>query len=227
MRHSSVLNLCLVLAGTVWLTGCTSVNVNEMRLSETDLDPTRETVVVLGRHHSAEFETEPELVACIGDRLEAGIRGLDVLPAPEFRDRLYPWFEPRTAPLQLDKFGSILQEPLVRDAISGMGVRYIVWITGATEQVNESGSLACTFGPGGGGCFGFGTWENESQYEATIWDFNSLSEAGRISTDARGTSYLPAVIIPIPLIARVQSNACEGMGDQIMDFFTPSATAAS
>jgi hypothetical protein len=205
------------------LIGCTTVNVNEMRLTETDIDPSTEKIVVLGRHHSPEFETEPALVACIGDRLERGIDGLDVLPAPQFRDVMYPWFEPRTAPLQLEKFGTMLEEPRVRDTLTDMGVRYIVWITGATEQINEAGSLACTFGPGGGGCFGFGTWENESTYEATIWDFNNLAESGRISTDARGTSYLPAIIIPIPIIARVQSNACEGMGEQLMAFLSPVA----
>lgn len=206
------------------LFGCTTVSVNEMRLAETDIDPSSEKIVVLGRHHSPEFETEPALVDCIGNRLERGIRGLDVLPAAQFRDAMYPWFEPRTAPLQLEKFSNMLEEPLVRETLDNMGVRYIVWVTGATEQVNEAGSLACTFGPGGGGCFGFGTWENESAYEATVWDFRNLTESGRISTDARGTSYLPALIIPIPIIARVQSNACEGMGEQLMAFLSPVAS---
>lgn len=206
------------------LVGCTTVSVNEMRLTDTEIDPSTDKIVVLGRHHSPEFETEPALVACIGNRIERGIRGLEVLPAPEFRDAMYPWFEPRTAPLQIEKFGAMLEEPQLRDTLTSMGVRYIVWITGATEQINEAGSLACTFGPGGGGCFGFGTWENESAYEASIWDFNNLTESGRISTDAHGTSYLPAVIIPIPFIARVQSNACEGMGDQLMAFLSPSTS---
>ena len=213
----------LIMSLLLTVAGCTSVTVNEMRLKETNIDPSVERIVVLGRHHSPEFETEPALVECIGDRLERGISGLEVLQPSDFRDLMYPWFEPRTAPLQLEKFAAILEEPRVRDSITDMNIRYIIWITGGTE----AGSLACTFGPGGGGCFGFGTWENESDYEATIWDFADLTEAGRISTDARGTSYLPAVVIPIPLIARVQSNACEGMGDQIRGFLTPSTVADS
>ncbi len=214
-------NRLLIMLLALYLTGCTTVDVNEMRLAETDIDPNNETVVVLGRHHSPEFETEPDLVECIGQRLESGISGLNVLPAPEFTDTVYPWFEPRTAPLQLDRLATILEQPLVQERLTSLKIRYIIWITGATEQINQGGSLTCAVGPGGGGCFGFGTWEDESAYEATIWDFAQLSEAGRISTDARGTSYIPAIIVPIPIMARVQSNACDGMGEQILSFFEP------
>ena len=48
---------------------------------------------------------------------------------------------------------------------------------------------------------------------------DSFREVGRVSTEAVGTSYLPAFVIPIPLLAFVESDACEGMGNQLVKFF--------
>lgn len=211
----------LVLIGAV-LSGCTSVTVDQVRLDATEINPAVDTVVVLGRHHSSEYETEPSLVSCVGRKLRSNIGGgLNVIGETEFQDALYPWFEPRTAPLNLEKFIQILDQPYVDDALRERNVKYMIWIEGGTEQTNSIGSLSCTIVPGGAGCFGFGAWEDQSNYEASIWDFQDTTEVGRISTDAQGTSYLPAVVIPVPLLARVQANACDGMGDQISDFLQP------
>jgi hypothetical protein len=80
--------------------------------------------------------------------------------------------------------------------------------------------MTCAIGPGGGGCFGFGTWSSDAKYEATIWDFTENAEVGRISTTATGQSYMPAVVIPIPIIAPVQGTACDGIGDQLLQFLS-------
>ena len=218
-HYTSGLKLASLISAMVLMAGCTTVKVDELRWEETDIDPNADSVVILGRHHSPEYETEPSLVSCIGSKLRRKIGGLNVISEPEFIDLMYPWFEPRTAPLTMDKFVRVLDEPLIKEEMEKQRVRYMIWIEGATEKINESGSMSCAIGPGGGGCFGFGRWEDESAYEASIWDFEKTREAGRISTDAHGTSYVPAIVIPIPLLARVQSNACDGMGDQIGAFF--------
>jgi hypothetical protein len=44
--------------------------------------------------------------------------------------------------------------------------------------------------------------------------------AGLISAEASGSSYLPAFIIPIPLIARTQAAACNGLTRQLKEFLT-------
>jgi len=219
-------NILLILLIGIVLSGCTSVTVDQLRLEATELDPTKDTIVVLGRHHSSEYETEPSLVSCVGRKLKSNIRGLNVIDETEFQNALYPWFEPRTAPLNLEKFTQILDQPYVEDALKERNVKYMIWIEGGTEQINSVGSLSCSIFPGGAGCFGFGKWEDQSNYEASIWDFQDTSEVGRISTDAQGTSYVPAIIIPIPILARVQANACDGMGDQIADFLQPSEEAS-
>lgn len=203
------------------LTGCTSVDVDQIRMEETSIDPNNDAVVILGRRHSPEYETESSLINCIGNKIGSSIRGLNVLDEEEFQDALYPWFEPRTSPLNMENFIRMLDQPMVAEQLESRNVKYIIWIEGSTEKINSIGSMSCAIVAGGGGCFGFGSWEDQSKYEASIWDFSETKEVGRITTDAQGTSYMPAVVIPVPLLARVQSNACEGMGRQLSSFLQP------
>ncbi|MCV6604802.1 MAG: hypothetical protein OIF34_05835, partial [Porticoccaceae bacterium] len=90
---------------------------------------------------------------------------------------------------------------------------------GNTETTDSSGSLSCTISPAGGGCFGFASWDRLSSYEAIIWDIQEMEEKGRVRVDTEGTSYMIAVVAPVPFIAQVQSEAYEGMGKQLATFF--------
>jgi hypothetical protein len=35
-------------------------------------------------------------------------------------------------------------------------------------------------------------------------------------------SYLPALLVPVPLIARTQNAACKGVAEQLREFFSES-----
>ncbi|MDN3640259.1 hypothetical protein QWY82_15795 [Simiduia curdlanivorans] len=206
--------LCLLLNS-----GCTSVTVDEFKRGNANLDAT-DSVVVLGRRHSSDYETEPDLVECIGEEIASG-SGIKVIGEREFVDKLYPWFEPRLAPMSIRSLHRTAQRDDVAHILRDYDIHYIIWIDGHTETTNSAGSIGCSVGPGGAGCFGFGTWDKESAYEATIWDFDKGQVVGKISADASGTSYMPAIIVPIPLIARVQNGACEGLGTQLRKFLKP------
>ena len=206
-----------LLLGLVALAGCTTTTIDEVRSGYTGISE-GDSVVVIGRRHKSDYETEGDFISCVGKGLARGDSAINIIDEQEFADSLYPWFEPRTAPVRIEGFQNLLKREEIWDRISAMGVRYIIWIDGSTVTTDSAGSIACSIGPGGGGCLGFGTWDNESNYEASIWDFENLTSVGQISTDAKGTSYMPAVVVPIPLIARVKSNACKGMGDQLKSF---------
>jgi hypothetical protein len=111
-----------------------------------------------------------------------------------------------------------MSEPVVAVKMAEFGVRYMVWLDGFTETSGRTGTISCTVGPGGAGCFGFGSWEDDSTFDARVWDVASLQNVGTISTDATGQSYVPALVIPIPLIARVEANACIRLADQLKQF---------
>lgn len=199
------------------LAGCTTTTVDEFRQGETGIE-SHQSIVILGRRQGSTYETREEFVNCVGDHVSKGSRAIRVIPEQEFVDSLFPWFEPRTAPLRTSDLQALMEEPLVAGKIEEYGVRYIVWLDGQTETTNRTGSISCAVGPGGGGCFGFGSWEDDSNFDARVWDVSSFANVGTISTDATGQSYVPAVVVPIPLIARVEANACSSLATQLQQF---------
>mgnify|MGYP003149572293 CR=1 FL=1 len=199
------------------LSACTTTEIGEFRQSTTQIQ-TDESIVILGRRQSNAYETEGEFVECVANVVASGSDGINVIPETQFLDEMFPFFEPRTAPMRTDHLAQLMEQEVAAQKFEDFGISYIVWLDGLTQRSQESGSISCAVGPGGGGCFGFGTWVDDSNFEAEIWDLDNLSTVGAISADANGQSYLPAIVIPIPLLARVESNACSGMGQQLKTF---------
>ncbi|HSG63803.1 MAG TPA: hypothetical protein VLD39_02340 [Gammaproteobacteria bacterium] len=177
-------------------------------------------VVVLARKHHATHEAEEGFVECISDSLARGRRGIGVHPTKDFEDMLYPWFEPSMAPLSTEEMSQLLEKPGVMERVRGTGVRFLIWLDGSTERTSSGGGISCAAGVGGAGCMGLAWWEDDARYDATVWDIEQLENAGTIYADFRGRSVMPAIIIPIPLIARPQAHACRGLTDQLREFLT-------
>ena len=208
--------VAVLLTAPLWLGACGSTTVvDDYRETPVTNLSHEEAVVVLGRRHGAGQDTEIDFISCVGNELSQGSSALAVIPEKLFVDSMYPYFETSTAPMDVKNLDRLIQNPAIAEKFAEYRLRFFVWIDGSTETVDKKGSMSCAIGPGGGGCFGFASWDDEANYEATIWDFKNLALAGKISTETKGTSYMPAVLIPIPLLARVQSNACKSMADQI------------
>ena len=201
------------------LAGCAAnTTIDEFRPS---LNPiaiaSGEKVVILGRRDAGHYETDRDFVACIGDKI--GTDTIGIMPEEQFIDSIYPWFEPRTAPKGLSRLKRLLEEPVIRKRVKSQGIRYLVWLDGKTETRDKSGSMSCAIGPGGGGCFGFASWDKASVYEAILWDLEDFTEKARVRVDSSGTSYLIGAVAPIPLLSPVKSDACSGLGNQLRSFF--------
>lgn len=216
---------CLALFALLSLTACsTSTIIDEYRVTDISLElDDGEQVVIMGRRHAGEYETEPDFINCIGNKLATSGK-LKIMPEQVFLDSFYPWFEPRVAPLKLRRMGRMLEEPLIAERIKALGIRYMIWVDGNTETSEKKGTFSCAIAPGGGGCFGFASWDKASSYEAIIWDLKQLDEKGRVNVETKGSSYLLAVGAPIPFIAQVQGDACEGIGNRLKSFFLKGAT---
>ncbi len=199
------------------LSGCVTARVEDAREQATGIAED-ESVVVMAKSYHQGNETEADYIRCIENVIARGPSGLNVIPNQQFVDALFPWFEPRTAPADTKGLAQLMERPGVPEAVKEMGVRYIIWLDGDTERVAQGGSLSCAAGPGGGGCFGFAWWQNDADYVASVWDLVGYESAGTVTADFSGTSFLPAVVIPIPLIARTQSRACKGLGKQLQAF---------
>jgi hypothetical protein len=205
------------LAALAALSGCITSRVENAREGGTGIGD-GEAVVILAKSYHLGNETEDKYITCIEQALARGHHGLRVIPHKKFIDSLFPWFEPRTAPAETKGLPQLMERPGVADRLAQHRVRYIVWLDGDTERVAGGGSLSCAAGPGGGGCFGFAWWQNDADYNASIWDLQGLESAGTVTADVSGTSFLPALVVPIPLIARAQAAACKGLAEQLRSF---------
>jgi len=199
---------------------CVTSTVDEMVFNEPTEGIGNSSVVILGRRHASDYETEPDFIECVGDHIAARDKSIEVIGELEFINALYPWFEPRTAPLRAQDIDRLMQQQPVAEKMAELKTEYMIWIDGSTVRTDSAGSMTCAIGPGGAGCFGFGTWSNDANYEAAIWDFTDRVEVGRVTTSATGQSYMPAVVVPIPIIAPVQGTACDGIADQLLQFLS-------
>ena len=198
--------------------GCISTTIQEVRQGETGI-LAGESVAILGRRHRNREEASHHFIDCVATKSAKGTKSLSIVSHNTFVDAIFPWFEPRTAPLELSEMGRLIAVPEVAERIQEIGVRYIVWVDGTTQRRDQSGALQCAVASGGiPACFGFLSWEGEAEYEATVWDITNEISVGKLSSEASGVSFVPALIVPLPLIARVQESACTTLSDQLKDF---------
>jgi hypothetical protein len=215
MKHGAFISL----ATAALMGGCASTTtVDDFRPTSELIDiAAGERVAVLGRRDAGHYETDRSFIDCLIKRLARS--NLQVIPEQEFVDTLYPWFEPRTAPKHLKRLKRIMQDPAVREKVQLEKIRYLVWLEGEVESQGMTGAMSCGVVPGGAGCFGFNSWEKSAVFEAIVWDLVDLTEEARIRVDSEGTSYLIGIVAPIPLLTPVESQACEGMGEQLKSYF--------
>jgi hypothetical protein len=214
-----------LLAATIIASGCVTSTIVDARTSSTGINE-GDTVVIMAKSYHLGNETELKYIRCIESNLSRGRNGLNVIPHDQFIDSLFPWFEPRTAPAETKNLARLMDRPGVAERIAEQGVRYIIWLDGDTDRVAGGGSLSCAAGPGGGGCFGFAWWQNDADYDASVWDLQGLESAGTISADVSGTSFMPALVIPLPFIARTQSKACKSLSDTLHSFIVQEEESA-
>ncbi len=202
---------------SVSLGACVTSRIEDVREGGTGIAE-GEGVVIMAKSYHLGNETESDFITCVGNSIGRGRDGLRVVPNQEFVDSLFPWFEPRTAPADTKGLPDLMMRPGVAQMIKDTGVRYVIWLDGDTDRVAGGGSLSCAAGPGGGGCFGFAWWQHDAKYSASVWDLNGLEDAGTVSADFSGTSFMPAIVVPIPLLARTKSKACKGLSNQLRLF---------
>ncbi|MCC5604802.1 hypothetical protein [Nostoc favosum] len=216
-RPAAVVRVLAPLAGLALLSGCMTAKLDENRMMPTAITAD-EGIVILAKPQVEGTGAEEDFMGCVGEKLAKGERPMKVFANQRFQDQLYPWFEPSTAPVRAEGVTSLLNRPKVATRLAETGVRYVVWVDGNTRRTDGGGSIACGAAPGAAGCIGFGWWEKQSDYVATVWDLKTAKSAGSVSTNITGTSAMVGLVVPLPFIARVQGTACDRLAGQLRGF---------
>lgn len=209
--------LLLAVLMTGICTGCVTSRVEGVKNSATGIDD-HESVVVIATSYHRGNRTGADFLQCMDDELDDGAAAVNVYPREKFLDELFPWLEPRTMPQEIKDLPELLARPGVSERISASGVRYLVLVNGSTKKTSDGGGMSCAASPAGGGCFGLVWWEDDGAYTARVWDLKASSAAGKVSTDVHGSSMVPALILPLPFVARTETAACKELAGELREF---------
>ena len=141
--------------GVLLIGGCMQARIEESREMATPIAE-GERVVILAKPQIEGSGAEEDFMDCVSESLGGGREAVAVHDNNEFVDKMFPWFEPSTAPGKPEAMSALLARPGVAEKVTESGVRYVVWLDGATRKTDGGGSLACGAAPGAAGCIGFG-----------------------------------------------------------------------
>ena len=157
---------------------------------------------------------------CLHGRLAAAYPDGNFIVSSSIRDLLFPYLEPATQPTDDESFAELLS----RDATHARLIKhidYLVTFTGETVK-EKKGGILCGAGYGGGGCLGLAWTNKDTQVRIVIWDLGSHTPSARQETRAQGTSWMPAFLLPIPIPALTEREACLDISRQLTDFIDES-----
>ncbi len=185
-----------------------------------------ESVVVLAKPQIEGAGAEGEFIDCVASASVAATSPSRSSPTRLSPTGCFPGSNPAPCRRVPKDSSQCWRSPAVSEQVASTGVRYIVWLDGGTRKTDGGGSLACGAAPGAAGCIGFGWWEKEAAYEATVWDLKQAKSAGSVGTSVTGTSAVIGLILPLPFVARVQGAACDRLGEQLRSFLAGTAPGA-
>jgi len=160
-----------------------------------------------------------ETLDCIDGELRGVLGDSHVIRHAQFRDRMFPWFEPDLAPTDTESLGKRMRQPLVAQRIADLHVRYVVTIGGAMSV--QEGSWGGGFGNPYAIVIGGATTTEKTMLTATLLDMRQLRSVGRIQAEGKGGSGMGLIVI-IPYAYSVSSvkAACQSIAGRIAAYVT-------
>ncbi len=165
-----------------------------------------EGIVVLGR--SDDTVGPDYFTTCLREELQSGDPPVRLIPAAEFQDSLFPWFEPDTRPSNDEELVSLFRRPDVQARIQALNLRHFLLVTGSTTEGKGAGVETVVVGIHGG--------KQRSRLTAKVIDLKTASVLGSAGVEAAATGGLAHFMIyGVILVPTTGSTACEGLGRQL------------
>ena len=161
---------------------------------------------------------------CLAARIREAAPEIAVTRQRAIRDALFPLLEPATQPETEADFAALLAREDVRTRLARRGLQYLVVFSGGTRKAKPGGGILCGAGYGGGGCLAF-SWQGETTaLDAAVWSLDRSTRLDRADATVSGTSVMPAFVLPVPIPARTQAQACRELGGRIAGAIRRAAT---
>jgi hypothetical protein len=216
--------IILIPVALALLAGCMHARTDESRELPTAIT-SDESIVVLAKPQIEGAGAEAKFLDCVGDHLKDGATAISVKSNEAFTDALFPWFEPgrfRHGPK-----ASLRCCHSLASANSWRLPACAMWYGSTATRARPMAAAASQRHRARRPDVGFGWWEKESSYEATVWDLKQSRSVGSIGTNVTGTSAIVGVVVPLPFIARVQGTACNRIAAQLHSFLAGTATGGT
>ena len=153
---------------------------------------------------------------CLQHQLAAASPESDFFTSGQIRGSLFPYMEPFTQP---DTEEAMI-EFLLRDEIRQRLIKkidYLVTFTGETRK-EDKGGIVCGGGFGAGGCLGL-AWRNKNtSVRVVIWNVANPLPLAHHESHVKGTTWVPALLLPVPIPALTEREACHEMSLHIINF---------
>lgn len=157
-----------------------------------------------------------EIEECLTRSIQEHAPELVIISQRAILDALFPLIEPSTEPATEEAFGNLLAREDVRARLHLRRIDYLLAFSGGTQTAPFEGAILCGAGYGGGCCLGF-AWRGETtSLSAALWMLNGRGPVARESAEAKGTTVIPAFVIPVPFMAHTLGEACSALGERVV-----------
>ena len=122
------------------LTACVTSRIEDNRIGLTGISD-GEGVVILAKSYHLGNDTETDFIKCVSSNVSRGSSPIRVIQTIDFKNTLFPWFDPRPAPSDTTALARLLKRRQVAERISDAKLRYIIWLEGNTDSAGGGGPI--------------------------------------------------------------------------------------
>jgi len=160
---------------------------------------------------------DADIVEKVLDAMQNADPKLSLISLVQFRDSLFPWFEPDIVGDTMKEIPSLMKRPIFIERIKALGVRYVVFLKGGTTQTAYIGDWLMGAAAGGYCIFGHSSSYQETELSALIWDLEKMVSSDDICISKSGTKrWIGLGLFPVFIPTRTEGPAIKELAKQIV-----------
>ena len=149
---------------------------------------------------------------CIQRKLKKKLPDLEIIAEENFRNVLFPFYEPSNAPENESIFCELIEQSHIKKRLDKLGVEIIVFVHGATVQNEFRGPFYA-----GPGIYGYVSAHRKSYITTSVYDIQARSLIGKTEVYYEGDVRMPMFIAPVLIPVFTENAACNETAKRISD----------